>query len=728
MRTTTSTTLQSRRTNSKRTSRTAVALTAIAVSLAAGWPMTLFADAPAPPPTPPVEETRTTQPFRLFWGVETNHDDYRWRNARWAESIDVGTTAVSYDFVLFYQRYLGIEPRAGYHVTMAPGYMDAHRAALAVQIARWIPDPNFDGFVCIEWEYAPFGWLGRSENPQPNDPLAVDRDYGDDWYEYMQQSRPTELIGLSGQALEDYLKQTHDAAARNWFEVTQGEFRRLRPLAKLGWYNQPNRTYLDYYWPGPTPMKTFNDSTPWLWDQVDVLFPDIYAVRYTLPSNDQTPTDSTQNRPQENDRYIRSNIRECKRLAPGKPIIPIVHALYVNNINYDGQFMNPMNLAQTINIPHEEGALGIILWDAMESQQEADALEGYLQSSFLPFISPLIVNPIRRADTQPGADTGGAQNGGSGSGEAGSGAGASPSNPSDPSDSSAGGGSPQGPPTNNSSPTPDTTPPAPPAPPPVVPPLPQFGGVSNPSSTPPADPPTNSNGSSGSSGAPSSNMPSGNDGSSSNAGSSGSGSFGSGSSGSSSSGNSSAGSGSGGVSGGGSSSGSGGSSGDLGESGGSSNSGGPNSNNSVVVVVPDAVPPAPPQSNTRRIGGAFRPSVPPMVVTGNGSRSSWARAAARGASNQSSNNEQTSSRSSSSSSSSPSAGAGNPRTDRTAIMNAMRRSNAGVPRSTQASTISRVVNRGSQTAAAQRAAQQAAAARQSAQQARQSSQQASENP
>ena len=304
----------------------ALALTALAIASVAGLPIAALAQAPEAPTT---EEARTSQPFRFFWAVETQHDAGRWRDARWAENIDVGNVAVSYDYVFFYQRYLGLAPRAGYHTCQAPGYMAAHLAALATEVDRWIPDPNFEGYVCIEWEYAPFFWIGRSTNPVANDPNAIDRDYGDDWYTYMQQNRSSELVGLTGAELEAYLKQTYEAASRAWFDATMSELRRLRPNAKFSYYNMPNQTYLDYVQPGPNPAKAYNESIPWFWEGIDFTTPVIYQRAYTLSDDSMVADFPNQNRPFDNQRSIRGNIREAKRLAPGKPVVPMVHARYL---------------------------------------------------------------------------------------------------------------------------------------------------------------------------------------------------------------------------------------------------------------------------------------------------------------------------------------------------------------------------------------------------------------
>ena len=316
-----------------------IALTALAIASVAGLPSMVMAQTD----TPPAEEARTSQPFRFFWGVNTQDDQYIWYHQRWAENIDLGDVAVSRDFKVFYQRYLGLAPRAGYHMAQQPGYMEAHKAALDEEILRQFPDTSYEGYICIEWEYAPFYWLGRSASPETNDPAAVDRDYGDDWYEYMQQNRSAELVGLTGQALEDYLKQTYEAAARAWYEATMGEFRRLLPHAKIGWYNMPNRTYLDYAMLGPMPAKAHNDAIPWFWESVDFLVPELYQSCYTVASDSVPANFPNQNRPSENDRHIRANIREAKRLAPGKPIVPMLYSKYVAPTSYESQFLNTTN-------------------------------------------------------------------------------------------------------------------------------------------------------------------------------------------------------------------------------------------------------------------------------------------------------------------------------------------------------------------------------------------------
>lgn len=76
-------------------------------------------------------------------------------------------------------------------------------------------------------------------------------------------------------------KLDFNTAAQQYFVGTIRTLKRLRPKARWGYYQFP---YCAYNGTGCAPqMAADNDEVQWLWNEVDVLFPEIYQYTGKRP-------------------------------------------------------------------------------------------------------------------------------------------------------------------------------------------------------------------------------------------------------------------------------------------------------------------------------------------------------------------------------------------------------------------------------------------------------------
>lgn len=239
--------------------------------------------APALGQTPP-----TPGEFKVYWAVASGNPapGERWRD--WTASIQFGEAPIHRNIQVFYEWNSGIFPAAGMHVVeMDENYMTRHMDRLRRTVAEQFPDPNAEGFGALDYEGFTPAWDFIINVPSNQGPLAHDLDIKDDWRDYVRQYRPHLLTGLTAELQEQVFAQSFNESARRFFLDTLAECKRLRPNVKWGYYLYPPRRYYDYL--RADRLAAWRDrhrrELTWLYDAMDVFFPDVYSLYYTVESN-----------------------------------------------------------------------------------------------------------------------------------------------------------------------------------------------------------------------------------------------------------------------------------------------------------------------------------------------------------------------------------------------------------------------------------------------------------
>src|SRR5690606_24077930 len=195
-----------------------------------------------------------------------------------------------------------------------------HRAKIASDIARDIPDPNFDGYAVIDYE----GWEPFWDNNYTNADL-----YRAESIRYVRQRFP----GLSQAAAEARAKQEFETAGRNLMIETLRECKRLRPNAKWGFYG---------YLPGYQDQGVETSvGLSWMWDEVGAIYPSNYVRNYSRPTQ-------TRERGEWHIDEFRAVVQQkmdaALGVADGRPVLVFVYRLYKdNNPVYGGQPLNDLD-------------------------------------------------------------------------------------------------------------------------------------------------------------------------------------------------------------------------------------------------------------------------------------------------------------------------------------------------------------------------------------------------
>jgi hyaluronoglucosaminidase len=336
------------------------------------------------------------------WAITTWHSKVGGRDLQ--AQIDVSSFPIKRDTYVLYESWLGLFPYAGVHLTDQGDYMARHIAEVARDVVVIIPDANFSGYGVIDYEtwFPVWSRLDNVKSDKPAD--AKDRDFKDDWEDHMKANRARELAGLSGEAYQQKLASTYNAAAKRFYLETLRECKRLRPKTKWGFYGYPYREYFVDYAPFSSKWKEINSNdTAWLFEAVDVVFPTVYPLFKTV---DGRPG-PRQNTLADNAKYITGNVQEAIRVARGKPVMPFVMFKHHPNAGPDevGKWVSDAVIRQMLELPKQAGAQGVMMWDCIESEKHFTDLRDIMGNRVGPMMRQIAVNP------QAPAPAGGAQAG-----------------------------------------------------------------------------------------------------------------------------------------------------------------------------------------------------------------------------------------------------------------------------------------------------------------------------
>lgn len=357
--------------------------------------------------------------FTVYW-VGTNTLDVRREYGELADQVEFGDAPVSRNAIVLYENLCGYFPDQGLHMMfLEPDMMDRHVAKIREDLDQRVP-VDFDGVVIIDFEQwkAHYDRISNTPSHLPLD--AHDRDFQDDWKEFMVLRNPRVFDGMNSEQIEAAARADYNHHAQIYFETTVREAKRLRPLAQFGYFDYPPALYMDNrllgrgqigYGDHNNRMSQINDEMAWMWEAVDVMIPSIYGRRFTLP--DGEPSDRTEGTDNEsvNREWIDSVIRECQRLDPDNLIIPIVWTRYNHNDPLSDQrwlrrVMNPLNTRISICQPLESGAHGVLLWEGIFAYEIFEETQQWINTTF----SPTVIDVLGLGDDN-GGDNGGDQGG-----------------------------------------------------------------------------------------------------------------------------------------------------------------------------------------------------------------------------------------------------------------------------------------------------------------------------
>lgn len=266
-----------------------------------------------------------------------------------ASQVDYGdSSTVSRRFLIVYSQFLPsqLRPEDLWSLRNNASLAD-YFAKLKVCIDNEIPDPAFDGPVCLDYEIA------------LNYDLLVARGDHERW------------PGTPDQ---------YD----NWLAMVLGRtidrIRELRPKARIGLYDTPIRHSPSDY----VEARLRHDSLHWLWKRVSVLFPDCYLQARSIQSATWDDYSDGIVRPTFNQAVIAEQINEAKRISLGchevipfsmlrydRPTVSGIHRRFLEDVDFNSAFRLPMAI----------GADGVALWDSFGTLDPFDPDRAELQAA-----------------------------------------------------------------------------------------------------------------------------------------------------------------------------------------------------------------------------------------------------------------------------------------------------------------------------------------------------------
>lgn len=396
--------------------------------------------------SPAAAQGLSTGEFRVYWGGHSGNvvPGERWQD--WAADIQFPGVTVHRNFAMLYEHEITTFPQPGLHIAAAdPGWMDRHRAKVREQVPIKFPDANMEGYGCFDFETWVPVWRDMVDISSPLGPNALDKDFRHDWRDFIRETRPGDLAGLSLSEQEALFERTFNDAAREFWVATLEEARAVRPRIKWGYYGFPPRNY--YAWHTPervaAHVERHRADYAWMYEASDVLYPDSYQILYTVPEN--ADWRRYENLPDENRVYMLGNTREAVHVAAGKPVIAFIWYYYHDTVrNRPDTYLNEINIRDSFVYSKEGGADGVVMWQSINSDAEFLADQAYINEFVIPQVRDTATdNPLSSPPPPPPPGGG---SGGSGSGSAGgSGSGGSPPSgggvpPSSPSPSGSGSG------------------------------------------------------------------------------------------------------------------------------------------------------------------------------------------------------------------------------------------------------------------------------------------------
>jgi hypothetical protein len=334
--------------------------------------------------------------FTVYWMVTTQVQP----NGGMDRQTDLTGIPIVRDCVMLYQQRFPRYPmrvseddrvvlEAGYHM-MFRG-VDGSYTSWESNLTRWLlehsqslpglvnqdmPDSNFAGLVCLDWEEVT---ILRPDQDEETMHL---------WDDMVEQINSpvlnTAFAALSGWTIPtgvtrwadltqeervDYLNVSHRTIGLDFFITTVQQIRALRPNAKYSYYGLPAGRWLVY----TDELRARNDELASLWAVLDVLSPSTYPLFWTTEDPSDSPCPDAVNSPGQSSAFFRSTMEEMRRVKqvygrPEQQIVPYAGWQYKaqagtcsGEVNRS-MFVNDINLLHQLQLPWWFGADGVAIW------------------------------------------------------------------------------------------------------------------------------------------------------------------------------------------------------------------------------------------------------------------------------------------------------------------------------------------------------------------------------
>lgn len=369
---------------------------------------------PSAIPTPDVQRAR----FDVYWEVATDATELYQHGNDWAGQLDLRGTPVNQNFAIVYEGNLPsfVDIRThGLSIAQNPTFearmRNDMRAAVA-WAARDVPSGAARALGCIDLERVYADWSNWQGGPGIYPTYAEVRHITTDWANYITTQQPQLIAGLSVAAREEVFRATYEQAFARMFLVYLEEAKLARPDLKWGFYGYPvsgGPAFWSNLHAGR--LSQYHDAKSWLWDASDVLYPSMYQISWAaapgvLPSAGQVSA-------WDNRWWNQVTLREARRVAgPAKLVVAFEAFRFFEFVpQLQGLFFNDTNLRDSIRLPRECGADGIVVWDVIASDLDRAHFQWYMDTKALPLMArtivqpplPVVQAPMRGASPAPGS-------------------------------------------------------------------------------------------------------------------------------------------------------------------------------------------------------------------------------------------------------------------------------------------------------------------------------------
>lgn len=292
--------------------------------------------------------------------------------------------------VLFTEPNLGRYPKIwrGRRVnggTPVEADLAAHLQKAARDVERLIPDPDWDGYAVIDYEHWGVFWNG-----------GASPEYQDRVRSFIRARHPS----ANDEEIEAISEKEWNEKSRAFMFETIALCKRLRPKAQWGFFGYPKIGFGSI----TTEVAERIEKQRFIFDHVDAVYPEVYARRITTDK----PTGDTRFAPAGHfERFIDDMILWSKRLSGDKPVM--AYATLGHNSQYEDIRDRPLtdhDLRTVLLRPLEAGADGVILWDAVGSNERAVRFRDQFYNRVVPLFDIRSNKPAGRPEeagsSQPG--------------------------------------------------------------------------------------------------------------------------------------------------------------------------------------------------------------------------------------------------------------------------------------------------------------------------------------
>ncbi|XP_069062909.1 hyaluronidase-1 [Pleurodeles waltl] len=327
------------------------------------------------------EPVLLNSPFITVWNAPTHQCQEKYHVELDLSVFDIvlnpNQSFIGQNMVIFYSTQLGYYPYYTNSGTAVNGGIPQNASLIdhllksKKDVETTIVDPAFHGLAVVDWEAWRPLWVRNWDKMK----IYIDQSIRlvlklhPDW--------PHDRIVKEAQ-------KEFEAAARAFMEETLALGRKLRPEGLWGFYGFPSCYNFEYKnstfnYTGECPEidRKRNDQLSWLWNQSQVLYPEIYLDKDLKLSN------ITQ-------KFVAHRVQEALRVNAQLqnvtlPVLPYARIVYT----YTMDFLAEEDLVYTLGESAALGAAGIVLWGNMDysaSRESCLAVKAYVDHTLGPYI------------------------------------------------------------------------------------------------------------------------------------------------------------------------------------------------------------------------------------------------------------------------------------------------------------------------------------------------------